>query len=140
MQRLDALIADLESPDAIIRNHAALELMDRQAEAAIPPLIRAILKPENEHHRGTLVYALGAFHCEPFVELLIDLALTGNYEVSLGAGSIIYEMTLTPETMKRIAAQLLKHDTTALEHEHNREAMQHLHALISAEEREQPII
>lgn len=140
MPLLEALIADLESPDAKIRNHAALDLMDRQAEAAIAPLIRAILKPENEHHRGTLVYALGAFDCEPCVELLIDLALTGNYEVSLGACSIIYDMTLAPETMQRIAAQLLKHDATALENAHNREVRQHLHALISAEARAQPII
>jgi hypothetical protein len=133
MLNINALIQDLESSDSEVRNTAALNLMDIQAEAAVKPLISAILKPENVNHRGTLVYALSAFNCEAFLEILVDLALTGNYEVAVGACSIIYETTLSPDTIKRIQAQLLKYDSITLATEHNREANQQLLELVAEE-------
>ena len=133
MLNINALIQDLESSDSAVRNRAALNLMDMRVETAVKPLIRAILRPENVNHRGTLVYALSAFNCEAFIEILIDLALTGNYEVAVGACSIIDEMTLSSETIKRIESQLLNYNLETLENEHNREANQQLLEIIAAE-------
>jgi HEAT repeat protein len=126
MRTVEILIKDLESSNSYIRNKAALDLMDMQAEGAVEPLLKAISKPENVNHRGTLVYALTAFNCEQYLEVIVDLALTGNYEVTAEACSIISEFKSSPENVKRLQKQLLKYDSKKLIAEHNYAAHQEL--------------
>ena len=119
MKSLQALIQDLQSPDASVRDKAAIVLMDIGDEEAVRPLLDAIAKPENANHTGTLVYALSAFDCVEHLEVLVDLCLKGNYEVSSGAFHIIEAVELTQDVIRRIDAQLRKSDRRQLSHESN---------------------
>lgn len=133
MREVQALIQDLESPISSIRDKAALDLMDVLDERAVEPLLRAISKPENANHRGTLVYALSAFNCEAHLEVVVDLALTGNYEVSAGACSILEESANSVGAIRRIRAQLNKYDQKLLLAEHHHMVWEGLHELTEAE-------
>lgn len=86
---LDDLLTDIESPDPAQRAQAALRIQDF-AEAAVDALFRAIARPENQNHRGTLVFVLGSFRCEDRFSELFDLALHGNFEVQNHALSILF--------------------------------------------------
>ncbi|WP_420826960.1 HEAT repeat domain-containing protein [Aquipseudomonas campi] len=138
MRELQSLIQDLESPKSSIRDRAALDLMDIGDDSAIAPLLRAIFRPENVNHRGTLVYALSAFNCEDFLETLVDLALTGNFEVSAGACSIIAESATSAKAVQRVHAQLVKFNPNTLSAEHNYIARQELFELTPVESRPAP--
>lgn len=107
--------------------------MDVQDEHAVEPLLRAISKPENANHRGTLVYALSAFNCEAFLEVIVDLALTGNFEVSTGACSIIGESANSADATQRIRAKLNTFEQNMLLAEHHQMAWEWLHELTEAE-------
>ncbi|AZZ92045.1 hypothetical protein EUZ85_15405 [Hahella sp. KA22] len=133
MREVQALICDLESSDASIRNRSALELMELRDERAIEPLFLAITKAENINHRGTLVYALSAFNCEAFVEALVDIVLTGNFEVSVMAFSIIADSITSLDSLTRLRARLLNFDKNMLSAEHHNEAYQELLELAAAE-------
>lgn len=133
MREVQALIQDLESTSSSIRDKAALDLMDVLDERAVGPLLRAISKPENANHRGTLVYALGAFNCEAYLEIVVDLALTGNYEVSAGACSILEESANSAGAIRRIRAQLNKYAPDMLLAEHHHMVWEGLHELTKAE-------
>ena len=115
MRDIQLLIRDLDSASAAVRDKAALELMEVGSGSAVEPLIRAILLPANVNHRGTLVYALSAFNCEPHLELLVDLALTGNFEVSLGAFSIIQNTAQLAGVRAKLRHRLSEYDGAALE-------------------------
>jgi HEAT repeat protein len=120
MRELQSLIQDLESPSSSVRDKAALDLMDIGNESAVGPLLQAISNPENLNHRGTLIYALGAFNCEPFLEVLVDLVLTGNFEVSTGAFGIIKESATSATAMQRVRRQIQKYTPSALASEHHK--------------------
>lgn len=126
---LQALIGALDSADSSVRDKAALQLMDIGDPCAVDNLLRAISKPENKNHRGTLVYVLSAFDCEPFVEVLVELALTGNFEVSMGALSIIEESTPSKGVIQRVDNQLDQHKPKDLVAEHHKTAYEALSAL-----------
>lgn len=126
MQDIASLLQSLESTDASVRDAAALDLMDIGDERAVAPLLRAISKPENVNHRGTLVYALSAFDCREFIETLVHLALTGNYEVAAGACNIINDMATSEDCLQRIKAQLQQIDPEALQAEHHQWAWEEL--------------
>ena len=130
MKPLDSLIQDLESSNPAIRDQAALDLMELGNDAAVIPLLAAITKPENANNRGTLVYALGAFDCLNHLEALVDLVLTGNYEVSTCAFSIIDECKLSTEAIQRITLQMGKHDQHHLQFTHSSEAYEALLQLV----------
>lgn len=132
MRELQLLIQDLESPSSSVRDKAALDLMDLGNESAVGPLLNAISKPANFNHRGTLVYALGAFNCEPFLEVLVDLAITGNFEVSTGAFSIIHESAASAGAMQRVRRQAQKYAPNTLAAEHQRFALEALFGLSEA--------
>ena len=132
MRELQALTQDLESPDSSIRDKAALDLMDIQDASAVEPLLRAIAKPENVNHRGTLVYALSEFNCEAILPELVELALTGNYEVCTGACSIIEESITSAETANLVQAQLKNFVSSTQLAEHNQIALQDLLELTSS--------
>lgn len=126
MRELQSLIQDLESPSSSVRDKAAIDLMDIGSEGAVGPLLQAISKPENRNHRGTLVYALGAFNCEPFLEILVDLVLTGNFEVSTGAFGIIEESATSADAMQRVRKQIRKYAPSTLAAEHHKLALEAL--------------
>jgi HEAT repeat protein len=132
MRELQSLIQDLESPSSSVRDTAALDLMDLGDESAVGPLLQAISKPENINHRGTLVYALGAFNCEPFLEVLVDLVLTGNFEVSTGAFGIIEESATSADAMQRVRRQIQKYAHSALAIEHQKHGLEALAELAEA--------
>ncbi len=132
MRPIQSLIQDLESSSWSIRDKAAIALMDLGDERAIQPLLCAIAKPENANHRGTLVYALSAFNCEAFVEKLVDLVLTGNFEVSTGAFAIIEESASTIATIQRVREQLRKFELDDLVTDHHKTAFEALLALTAA--------
>jgi predicted dinucleotide-utilizing enzyme len=129
MLKLQTLIENLASPDSSVRDKAALELMDIGDESAVEPLLRAIANPEYINHRGTLVYALGAFNCAAFLELLVDLALTGNFEVSIGAFGIIAELPSSAEKIQRVRIQMQKFPSSTLVAEHHEMAFEALSKL-----------
>ena len=126
MREIHLLIQDLESTDATVRNAAAIDLMDLGDERAVAPLLRAITNPENVNHRGTLVYALSAFNCEGFIELMVRLALTGNYEVSGEACSIIEESATSNDCVLRVKAELERYASGTFLAEHHELAWQEL--------------
>ena len=107
--------------------------MDLGNEVAIVPLLDAIARPENVDHRGTWVYALSAFNCLEHLEVLVDLALTGNYEVSTGAFNIIDESALSEEAVQRLGLQLGRYNQYQLPFAHSSEAYEALSELISGE-------
>ncbi|MEK8035064.1 HEAT repeat domain-containing protein [Ideonella sp. DXS29W] len=126
MRELQSLIQDLESPSSSVRDKAALALMDMGNESAVVPLLQAISKPENLNCRGTLVYALGAFNCEPFLEVLVDLVLTGNFEVSTGAFSIIEESATSAEAVQRVQRHAQRYSPSTVAAEHQKLALEAL--------------
>jgi HEAT repeat protein len=129
MQDLKSLIQKLESSSSSARDKAALALMDIGDESAVPPLLSAISRPENINHRGTLVYALGAFNCEPFLDVLVDLALTGNFEISTGAYAIIEESAASEEALQKVRWQLQRYTRRALVEDHQKMAHEALSVL-----------
>ncbi|WP_431263339.1 HEAT repeat domain-containing protein [Roseateles chitinivorans] len=133
MKSIEALLQDVESSDPGIRHAAALELMNRGDERAVAALWNAINRPENANHRGTLVYALSAFDQSEHLESLVSLALTGNFEVSMGAFTILEDCTRAPESLERIRAQLALHPAEHLTQEHHAEALEALLALLQPE-------
>jgi len=132
MYELKVLIQDLESPDSSIRDKAALDLMVIHDASAVEPLLRAIAKPENANHRGTLVYALSAFNCEAILSELVELALTGNYEICAGACNIIEESIASAEAASQVQAQLKNFVSSTQLAEHNQIALQELLELTSS--------
>ncbi|RZI58621.1 MAG: HEAT repeat domain-containing protein [Rubrivivax sp.] len=133
MKSIEALLQDVESTDPGIRHVAALELMDLSDERALPALWDAIKRPENVNHRGTLVYALSAFDQSEHLESLVTLVLTGNFEVSWGAFSILEDSTRFPESLDRIRAQLAQHPIESLTQAHHPEALEALLELLQRE-------
>ena len=85
---LDDLLSALASADSRRRGAAAHRVQDF-AEAAVDTLFRAIARPENRNHRGTLVYVLRVFNCEARFTELFDLALHGHFEVQNHSLSIL---------------------------------------------------
>lgn len=132
--KIESLIENLRSPDGKTRNTAALDLMDSADPRAVQPLIDAIREPANENNRGTLVYALGEFDCSDHIDLLVDLVLDGNYEVSSCAFNILTEMSIPAEKKVSIAHYLSKIDRTKLKHEHSTDALDALHEVMEPDE------
>lgn len=65
-----------------IRDAIAVTLRELKDERAVEPLVSLIKDPKTARHRGTLLYALEVFDCAPFLPLLVDLVITGKFEVS----------------------------------------------------------
>lgn len=60
----------------------ALVLADSKDERVPDALIRMIQRPDLKNRRGTLVYALGSFDCSRHFDVLVQLIVDGNFEVS----------------------------------------------------------
>lgn len=75
--------------DASERNAAALRLADRKVPEAKVLLVELIKRDELRNHRGTLVHCLGYFDCSDQFGLLVDLVISGNFEVAHEAFEIL---------------------------------------------------
>lgn len=76
------------------RNSLALELSDKKETRLFQLLVELIQRPELMKNRGTLVYCLRNYDCSPIVSTLVELAETGNFEVSAEAAIILDEQRL----------------------------------------------
>ena len=87
--------------DPAIRDAAAIGLRELGDERALYPLVSLIMDPKTGGHRGTLIYALEEFDCSPFLDFLLDLVITGNFEVSHQAFLVIesIEVKVDAETI-----------------------------------------
>ena len=132
--KIEELIEQLKSADGKTRYKAALELMDAGDNSTCQPLVAAICDSANEDNRGTLVYALGAFDCSDYVDLLVDLVVSGNYEVASRAFNIIEDTVLPIEKKILIADKLSNIDVSKLRYEHNSEAVAALKELLQSKD------
>jgi hypothetical protein len=82
-------VSFLDGTDVLLRNRASIGLHDLADSRAVEPLMRAILKKENENYRGTMVYALDTLDCPHLLPQMFDLLFYGNAEVKMGATSIL---------------------------------------------------
>ena len=88
LHRLEVTDSHLE------RNSLALELSDTKDTRVFQPLVELIQRPEILKNRGTLVYCLQKYDCSTIVDLLLELAEFGNFEVSAEAEIILDEQRL----------------------------------------------
>jgi len=95
------------SPDANIRNEAAIALMDFGDPKAVAPLVAAIEVVENRKARGTLIYALSSFDCSSRFSQIFRWAIEGGFEASHEAMSILRKQGLTPNEVEREACLIL---------------------------------
>ena len=86
---LDFFISFLDEKDVLLRNRACIGLHDLADSRAVEPLMKAILKKENENSRGTMVYALDDLDCTHLLPQLFDLLFYGNAEVKMGVTSVL---------------------------------------------------
>ena len=127
MSNINTLLSNLSSNDSGLRDKSAIELMDIGNPIAVKPLIEAIKEPNNINHRGTLVYALSNFDCSEHLSFLVNLVLTGNFEVSTGAFQIINDIKLNKKQIATIESSLDKSNELK---EHNKEGFHELLKLI----------
>ncbi len=82
------------SDDAGVRNAAALKLSDMAVPELLDVVTVLLTDPRTVRSRGTLLYALGTgdYDCRPILGLLVDLALTGGWEVSRAAAGLVSQM------------------------------------------------
>jgi len=92
-----------------IRNAVAIGLRELGDERALYPIVSLINDPITESNRGTLIYALEGFNCRQLLPFLVDLVITGNFEVSHQAFSVIesIDAEIDSETLN-ICVQKLK--------------------------------
>lgn len=90
---LEFFTSFLEGTDILLRNKASIGLHDLADSRAAEPLMKAILKKENENYRGTMVYALETLNCSHLLPQLFDLLFYGDAEVKLGASRVLDRQT-----------------------------------------------
>lgn len=130
MKNINVLIENLKSPHSSIRDSAAVDLMVIGDITAVEPLIEAIRVPENVNHRGTLVYALSEFDCADHLRLLVDLVVTGNFEVTAGTLQILEKTSLSEYHVAKLRSLVNDVDTSKLTTEHHRNGYKSLTELL----------
>ena len=97
-----------ESWNPDVWNGAAVALRDLGDGRAVDALIERIRDPKTASSRGTLVWALQVFDCLPHAELLLELVLTGNFEVSREASAALEAIVprLDPARWKRFRQRM----------------------------------
>ena len=79
----DYLLKQMElTEEPLIRNRIALTLSDMACQEVVEPIIKLLKDPKTLGFRGSLLYALAPLHYNEHIDLLIDLMITGNFEVS----------------------------------------------------------
>jgi len=66
----------------IVRNKIAIVLSDMGCQEAVEPIISLLRDPKTMGNRGTLLYALEPLNYTEHFDLLFEMLLNGNYEVS----------------------------------------------------------
>ncbi len=105
-----------KTSDPVIRNAAAVGLRELGDERALYPLVSLINDVKTEGCRGTLIYALEGFDCSSLLPFLIEQIITGNFEVSHQAFSVIESINveIDSETLdiytQRVKDALLQND------------------------------
>lgn len=89
----DFVIPYVNDPNEWLRMNAGMVLQDVVDQRALEPLVRAIKNPEFVANKGTLVFALAELDCSDLFILLVELALSNNFEVQSHALSILDEQT-----------------------------------------------
>lgn len=82
--------------DPRVRNSAALALMTAttKQDEIKKSLFNILKKYDDSDNFGTLVYACSGFDFSNEVKYFINLALTGNAEVRMSAGSVLKKMNM----------------------------------------------
>lgn len=78
-----------KTSNSTIRDQIALALRDIGDERAVKAIANLLTDSKTINHRGTLVYALSAFDCTQILLLLVDLVISGGFEVSREAFLVI---------------------------------------------------
>ncbi|KUL25217.1 HEAT repeat domain-containing protein [Actinoplanes awajinensis] len=101
--------------EAVIRHDAALALSDMKIPEAFDAIVELLRDPRTQGRRGTLLYALDPYDCAPILELLVDLALTGGYEVRMSALGLLsgIETDIDEPTWERLSDRLKAAAATA---------------------------
>lgn len=68
--------------DGATRNSLALRLAEAKVPGVDQILVRLIQRPDLANNRDTLVHALSYYNCAPYAVLLVDLVLSGGFEVA----------------------------------------------------------
>ncbi|MFD2262115.1 hypothetical protein ACFSM5_04395 [Lacibacterium aquatile] len=124
---LQAQLIELESTsDNIRRNELALHLMDQKMPGLTDALVRLIQRPELQNYRGTLVYCLSHFNCRRHVDLLVELVITGNYEVAYHAMDALFPVQLSRVKAQRLLTTLELAQIKKELRDHQREFMEKL--------------
>jgi hypothetical protein len=104
---------DVMSPDAKIRNTAAITLMDSGNLDAVEALVAAIEVVAYREARGTLIYALSGFDCSSRFSQIFRWAIEGGFEASHEAMSILRDQVITPTELEREECLALLHEAQA---------------------------
>lgn len=100
-EKFSSALLDVMSPDAKIRNLAAITLMDSGNPESVPALVDAIEFAAHREARGTLIYALSAFDCSSHLPQIFRWAIEGGFEASHEAISILKDQGLKPTEVER---------------------------------------
>jgi hypothetical protein len=79
----------LTTNDPAARNALAMIIGDQKYPAGFDALVKLLGDDRTRAHRGTLLYALGAYDCSSILPMLIDFVIDGTFEVSRQAHSLI---------------------------------------------------
>lgn len=93
-----------------LRNTIAIALADIGDESVLKPIVNALNDPKTIGKRGTLLYALGFFDYSPYIELLINFIISGNFEESRQSLSLIesIDINIEHEVIDRCIAKINK--------------------------------
>jgi HEAT repeat protein len=84
----------VNNPDEDIKNEVAHVLNDLKNPKALPALIMAIMNPENQEYKQTLVAACweSGLNCTPFLREFVDIAINSDYMVTIECLTVIENM------------------------------------------------
>jgi len=105
------------TPHSVIRNAAAVALSDLGDQRAFQPIIALVQHPKTQGDNGTLVYALQSFDCSTIVPFLVDLVISGDFEVSHEAFLAIETVEEISEEDFQVSQQKIKRTLIHCEHE-----------------------
>jgi hypothetical protein len=82
-------LLDVSNDYCILRNYAALSLLDIRNSRAVEPLINTILKRGTINYNGTLVYTLSFFNCSYKFKEIFQILFYQGYEAKCIAANIL---------------------------------------------------
>lgn len=83
-----------KTEDHAERHSLALELSEIPDVRVFDTLVALVQRPDLENWIGTLIYCLGNYDCASVTDLLVSLAEADNFEVAMGANTILREQGL----------------------------------------------